>query len=825
MTTNVRIVHHAFCIVAALVAAFAATTANAAGEPPFDKDIVTNYWLRLSAPEAKGAKVNPFIVHTMSEERKLEATAIGEDGLSGWIKMPRYRKGGKRNALWYQSCVLNFWNGKERMSAPMSLGCEIVDAPDGNIVATLPAKPVEGGAATILFDSVPVDAPIKAEWFADHLDALEKALDDAGYGELAMPRGIRMDVAMMTYSRFEDRSTLTFDPRLEAQIARLIRRLGGTSASSIGPFCSRKEGIGATAYSFITDSRLWCPIDEGWGERSKSRWRGFAKGWAKNSEKRLDVISIADESNYIYNYTNSPAFRATFERLRARLAPEVPSNAVPELIVRAALKNRPETREGRLIRYLTVRARIDETVKVFKRTTDDIKEALGPNAKTKVNLIPWYNGEGSVYRQTLFFTPDPLLLARHGAVDYPELQSLTPYGQPMGPMANVMLEPEFVAQARELNTRPGGGAIQMLFPCRCEARSYEHAFMSAFLNGNTDFSLYVLGFQGTWWEYADVPDKFLAVARCNRMLEKSAPYLLGQRRVKADIAMLLSECQDIWQTSGMSASDAEMRGSFYALRFSGHRVDFVREHMVEDGLLGDYKVLWATMRDLNRVSQGIVLDWVKAGGTLVLTPGALSRDEADDPSAIFDEWRADGAAAAVPAKDVAEFDYRKGDTSAPVRETVVGKGKIVSFAWMPGMNFCSGSLKRREKYRDETPNGNPNHEIQDGVQRYGVAFWMEGDDAVREKIAAVAEAAGATRQIKLSHSNIDAGVLDDGLRAFVGFSNYNVGQTKGLVAEFRLKKRYDSIKTLDGAPVKVEWDGTTARCAFDLGDSQALLFE
>ena len=28
-----------------------------------------------------------------------------------------------------------------------------------------------------------------------------------------------------------------------------------------------------------------------------------------------------------------------------------------------------------------------------------------------------------------------------------------------------------------------------------------------------------------------------------------------------------------------------------------------------------------------------------------------------------------------------------------------------------------------------------------------------------------------------------------------------------------------------GAAVKVEWSGATARCTFDLGDSQALLFE
>ena len=140
------------------------------------------------------------------------------------------------------------------------------------------------------------------------------------------------------------------------------------------------------------------------------------------------------------------------------------------------------------------------------------------------------------------------------------------------------------------------------------------------------------------------------------------------------------------------------------------------------------------------------------------------------------------------------------------------------------MNFCSGAARKVREYRDETIVQNGLDEL-NGTVRYGVAYWMEGDEAVREKIAAVAEAAGATRQIKLSHGNIDAGVLDDGKRAFVGFANYNPRPVKGLVAGFALSKRYDSVKTLDGAPVKFEWDGTTARCVFDLNDAQALLFE
>ena len=314
------------------------------------------------------------------------------------------------------------------------------------------------------------------------------------------------------------------------------------------------------------------------------------------------------------------------------------------------------------------------------------------------------------------------------------------------------------------------------------------------------------------------------------MLYEAAPYLLGQKRAKADIAMLLSESTDVWRTETSSRGSrrnyckSEMRGDFYALRFSGYRVDFVREHMVEDGFLDGYKVLWATMRNLNRVSQQTILEWVKRGGTLVLTPGALTHDEADDPSPLFDAWRAEGESVALDGAECAEFEYKKRDTGMPVRETAVDQGKVVTFAWLPGMNFCAGALRRRELFRDLTPNGNAAHEIVSGVIRYGVPWWMEGDEAVRARIAAVAEAAGATRQISLSHGNIDAGVLDEGCRAFVGFSNYNPNPVKGVTAEIPMKKRYAAVQTLDGKPVTVEWRGRTAVCTFDLHDAQAILF-
>ena len=768
--------------------------------PPFDRDIVTNYYLRLSAPEAKGARVKIRIVHSHHAERPMNGwdSQIGEDGRSGWIQMPRYRRKAGSAELWYQSCIFMFHPGQERydrykwFEEPMTVGLEIAEAPNGVPILTLPAQRVAGGVVSVLFDVARLGEPPKVCWFADHLDALEKALAEAGCGELQMPRSAHVHGELAIHSWHWEKSLLTRDPRLRLKINELLRRLGINCSDTFFHADPAKEDRFDTEFGwFITTQKdLYVPYDSEWHNRSRAYWEK-RRSQARGNVSELAVLKIGDEVGMIGEYTNSPAFRATFESFRERLAPEVPAGVAVEFINTSALTNRPATREARLVRYLTVRARAKETAVVFRAATDDVKAIFGSNVKTEANLIPWYGGEGGNWQQTLFNSPGPFLLAREGSLDYPEMQGMTPYAVPTGPIANAMLVPAFVAQMRELNTRPGGRSREMLFPCRCEPASYDHGFMSALLNGNTDFTYYNLGFHGTWCEWADSPEKLVAVAKCNRMLYDAAPYLLGQKRAGADMALLLSESTDVWRTETRGQRlqpnyrnycKCEMRGCYYALRFSGYRVDFVREHMIEDGFLDGYKVLWANMRNLNRVSQRAILDWVNDGGALVLTPGALAYDEADDPSHLFDTYRAEGESSALDGAECAEFDYKKRDVSAPVRETPVGKGKVFAFPWLPGMNFCAGALRQRELFRDLTPNGNTAHEILSGVVRYGVPWWMEGNEAVREKVASIAEATGAKRQILLSHGNIDAGVLDEGGRAFVGFSNYNPNMVKNVTA-------------------------------------------
>lgn len=785
--------------------------------PPVES---TNYYIRVSAPEVKGASLAVTLLPSRKHEIALEKSKIGKDGLSGWIRMPRILANGGKCEL-YSGVVLRLMRGREFVERA-TVGLELAATPGGAPIFSLLPRMVEGGVVTAVVDAnAPGEKPKTAFWFPDHLDALEKTLDNAGYAEISSSD---LGGFVVNYNfavkRFKASSEMTRDPRVIAQLKRCGRKLGG-NCGMYGEKWLPEDAV-TVGYRFITGGRdkgIFVPRDEGWTEQCRSIWEKYRDGIASGS-KTPDMVKIGDETTLINFRTNSPALRAAFEAERERLAPELPAEFGMEEMER---RNwfRPAIRESRLSRYLTMRALNKETANVYRDVTDELKRALGSQVKTKVNLLAMYYGGGSSSYQTWFFTPDMLLLAREGALDLPEIQGMTPYYPPTGPFADILLSPMFAAQMRELNARPGGRSVLMVFPCRCEDKAYAHTFMSALINADTDLSVYTLGFRASGWEWADLSEKWLAVARCTHWLPKVAPYVVGQSRQKADIAFLATESTDLWRTNALDASKSEMRGSVYALRFSGYRVDFVREHMVEDGFLDGYKVLWATMPNANRVVQKKILEWVAAGGTLVMASGALTHDEADDSVAAFDTFRAVAAADAAPAS---EFDACKIDSAKPLRTTPVGNGSVVSFPYRAGLAFCAGSARKKGEFRDETIVQSGLDEL-NGTVRYGVAYWMEGDEAVREKIAAVAEAGGATRQIKLSHGNIDAGVLDDGTRAFVGFANYNVSEVKGLVATFKLKKRYENVKTLDGASVKVEWDGTTARCAFDLGDAQALLFE
>jgi hypothetical protein len=171
---------------------------------------------------------------------------------------------------------------------------------------------------------------------------------------------------------------------------------------------------------------------------------------------------------------------------------------------------------------------------------------------------------------------------------------------------------------------------------------------------------------------------------------------------------------------------AEVFDLYLALQHANIPVEFVDEDDLGPEGLRPYRVLYVTEPNIPAEGQQGLLAWVRGGGTLVTLAGAAQRDRYDeactllhDATGIHQEPRprllvADARTllqtgkgtgklgpfqavgprtpCTVPAAAVAaSFD----DASPAVLELAVGRGRLVHFAWMPGLAYwkSSGQVK------------------------------------------------------------------------------------------------------------------------------------
>ncbi len=109
------------------------------------------------------------------------------------------------------------------------------------------------------------------------------------------------------------------------------------------------------------------------------------------------------------------------------------------------------------------------------------------------------------------------------------------------------------------------------------------------------------------------------------------------------VAILLSEASDLWEVEGIgqsivapgtvatNASQEERKAMWYALRKAGYQVDLITENDVAEGRLKPYKAVYVCGRNLDTRCVPIINEWVKAGGTAVLTAGAARKDQYNEP--------------------------------------------------------------------------------------------------------------------------------------------------------------------------------------------------
>lgn len=132
--------------------------------------------------------------------------------------------------------------------------------------------------------------------------------------------------------------------------------------------------------------------------------------------------------------------------------------------------------------------------------------------------------------------------------------------------------------------------------------------------------------------YGHIADALEVVGRAERLLFPGRPE-------RGEVAIALPHASSLWDDdNGLRHYEWEVRALHYALVHAGYTVDFVDDVDLAQGALGDrgYKALYVTGPNLSAAAQQQVKDWVEAGGTLVVTPGAAVADEYNTPSTILD---------------------------------------------------------------------------------------------------------------------------------------------------------------------------------------------
>lgn len=226
---------------------------------------------------------------------------------------------------------------------------------------------------------------------------------------------------------------------------------------------------------------------------------------------------------------------------------------------------------------------------------------------------------------------------------------------------------------------------------------------------------------------SDIPGLRAAVKGVTWPVGACEKTLLDGHRARGDIACLYSATTDILADVPVADTDVRSAGASNAscgmermwadllLTHCGYSVDIIDENGIKD-FLKDYGCLWAAEMNLRKEALTPLVSWIKAGGTLVLGPGALARDEYNRPLG-FDEAvglvrepfsyhtmkNPEKIGGTVAAKGIAKISSGKpiavfASGAGVAHELPVGKGRVIALVFSPGMSYWWSGKSGGGKY-------------------------------------------------------------------------------------------------------------------------------
>lgn len=350
-----------------------------------------------------------------------------------------------------------------------------------------------------------------------------------------------------------------------------------------------------------------------------------------------------------------------------------------------------------------------------------------------------------------------------------------------------------------------------------DERNLRLKFASALAQGAKHLFYWTYGPTATSTEnyWSDQPGSYPGMAHISRLLQMGEPIIASGKPRRTRVALLYSISSDLWQPFGYIHM-LERRALYLALIHDQFLVDFLTEEDLAAGRLSDYRVLYTADPCIAEVAVKAIRDWTKAGGTVVGTCAAGSRNEFGEDSAelaaVFGikpaiaihrqpgDYRTRGKLNDIPHFD--HFHTSAGDfgliglrasvqpKGAKVRGTFAsnaapallenhfGKGRAVWFAGTPGISYIKDAKFIANALAEKWP------------------------QSQRRALTRYAFEAGATPLVKLSEPVIEAGVFDAPEGSALILANFTYTPIKSLQIELPLREKPVTIKSLERGPIE-----------------------
>ena len=497
--------------------------------------------------------------------------------------------------------------------------------------------------------------------------------------------------------------------------------------------------------------------------------------------------------------------------------------------------------------YWTMRFFPESAARGTKAATEALRKVYGHRIDTTVNwnnwLSNWYGpSPGQKIANNPIIGPD----SAYGSMDWFENGRVSAntlwtedwFGDSSA--QNWSLYADLLRSASMLGeSRFGGyviGASTGAFPSGAK-----YKILSLLGHGGKSLDMFTFGpemlFPGNCW--SEGLNRYGPIADALRLVGRSERLLYPGEAERGKVAILVPSASRLWEAQrDSSLYQGELWGLHAALMHAGYAVDFVDDVDLAgtDWSKRGYTTLYITAPNIAAAAQQKIVDWTRAGGTLVATPGAGAADEYNSLSTLLDPVlgvqnrlavreaapKENAATDKLTAKD-ARFASAAHDLSGPVAAlqlttasplsnlqsggaaisgNAFGKGRGIAYGFFPGHQYW---LSPDRSDRARLPSG-----------------W---DKTARQIIVAPAQIADTPRSVTLDREEVEAVRLQSDKGIAITLLNWTGEPISQLSVTLPNIGKFRKVSSAAGAKVQSTLVGGALKITLPLMDVDVLMVE